>query len=433
MVREIPKLEDNHSDIGFFFLLIYTIALFIRPQEWVYTPDPFPVARIFLIFAFISYLIGHRPKFMGYQGWFLIAILFLIPVSGLRNYDLEEGFIEAQDFFIYSLLPFLLYAALAPSVKKQNWIFIVMALACVVMIHHGVSQKISPDGIGWSGELLSQGTRITFLGFFNDPNDLGMFFLMNIPLAYYLRSTTQNFFLRFCLYTLIISLLIGIYLTNSRGSLVGVMALLVTYVYFNYGKMKTIFMTLFMAPLAYVAMKLFRTIDADEASADGRIQAWYEGVQMFKWRPLVGIGKGGFVEEHGLTAHNSFVLVWAELGILGYILWFSTISLTIFNLIKTFSLDQEKYKGNKELINDIFLAKCLFFSFMGFLTTAFFLSRSYVVFLYVFLGISCALIVRVRKQVPELKEVENTALIFKIIGLGTLSLIGLYIIITLLL
>jgi O-antigen ligase len=192
-----------------------------------------------------------------------------------------------------------------------------------------------------------------------------------------------------------------------------------------------------MAPLAYVAMTMFRTIDSDESSADGRIQAWYEGLQMFKYRPVFGIGKGQFAEHHSLTAHNSFVLIWAELGVLGYCLWFLTISLTLTLLIKVFQLDKSKYEESKYeesklMLNDIFLAKCLFLSFIGYLTTAFFLSRSYIVFLYVFLGLSYALYRRVELQSEVLRLINIEALIVKLLGLSLLSLIGLYIIITIL-
>lgn len=435
MSREIPEQPDNHTNIGFFFLLLYTVALFIRPQEWSYTPDPFPVARIFLILAFISHLMMQRPKIFGHQGWLLVGIFLLIPLSGIRNHDLGEAIYQAQNFFIYSILPFILFASLAQTQKKQYWLFVVMAIACSVMIHHGISQKLSPIGEGWSGELLSQGTRITFLGFFNDPNDLGMFFLMNIPIVFYLRSVTQSGLLKFAYIALTIGLIAGIFLTNSRGSLVGLLSLLLAYYYFKYGKMKTIGVSVVLLPAVIFVMSKFRTIDSKEASADGRIQAWYEGVQMFKYRPLFGIGKGGFVEAHGLTAHNSYVLIWAELGLIGYTLWFMTIALTLFMLIKIFNLSKEKYQNKPEILNDIFLAKCLFFSFLGFLTTAFFLSRSYVVFLYVFLGISLAVYIRVKKQVPEIAEIEIEIkpLLPRIAGLGLLSLVGLYLIIVILL
>jgi O-antigen ligase len=432
MARELPEQPNSHTNIGFFFLLLYTVALFIRPQEWSYTPDPFPVARIFLILAFICHLTMQRPKIFGYHGMFLVGIFLLIPLSGIRNHDLGEAIYQAQNFFIYSILPIILFASLAQPQRKQYWVFVVMAIACAVMLHHGISQKLSPDGIGWSGELLSQGTRITFLGFFNDPNDLGMFFLMNIPILFYLRSVTKNGLLRLTYLALIVGLVAGIFLTNSRGSLVGFLALLLAYFYFRYGKMKTIFFTILFLPITFFIMSKFRTIDSEEGSADGRIQAWYEGIQMFKYRPLFGIGKGQFVEAHGLTAHNSYVLVLSELGLIGYTLWFTTICLTLFMLIKIFTLSKEKYQNKPDILNDIFLAKCLFFSFLGFLTTAFFLSRSYVVFLYVFLGISLAVYVRVKKHVPEIAEIEIKQILPRIVGLGLLSLIGLYVIIVIL-
>jgi len=432
MAREFPQEKENNSNAGFFFLLLYSVALFIRPQEWSFDPDPFPFARILLILAFIFYLLGQRPKVMGHQGWFLLFLFILIPLSGIRNYDLGEGIAQAQDFFIYGFLPFILFAGLVNTPKKQHWVFIIMLVACTVMLHHGLSQKASPEGMGWSGELLSQGTRITFLGFFNDPNDLSMFFIMNIPLAFYLRSLSTNFFIRNGLLLLSIGLVYGVYLANSRGGLIGLMALSLTYFYFKYGKIKTIFLTVVMAPLAYIAMTMFRTIDSNESSADGRIQAWYEGIQMFKYRPIFGIGKGQFAEHHSLTAHNSFVLIWAELGVLGYCLWFLTISLTLALLIKVFQLDKSKYEENKSILNDIFLAKCLFLSFIAYLTTAFFLSRSYIVFLYVFLGLSYALYRRTELQSEELKLINIKALTVKLLGLSLLSLIGLYIIITIL-
>jgi len=432
MTREFPQDKENNSNAGFFFLLLYSVALFIRPQEWSYTPDPFPFARVLLILAFIFYLLGQRPKVMGYQGWFLLMLFFLIPISGIRNYDLGEGIAQAQNFFIYGFLPFILFAGLVNTPKKQNWIFIIMLVACAVMLHHGLSQKASPDGMGWSGELLSQGTRITFLGFFNDPNDLSMFFIMNIPIAFYLRSLSNNFFIRHSLFLLSMGLVYGVYLANSRGGLVGLMFLSLAFFYFKYGKIKTIFITIIMAPLAYIAMSMFRTIDADESSADGRIEAWYEGIQMFKYRPIFGIGKGQFVDFHGLTAHNSFVLVWAELGVLGYSLWFLTISLTLMFLINIFNLDKSKYIKSKSMLNDIFLAKCLFFSFLGYLSTAFFLSRSYIVFLYVFLGLSYALFCRVKSIDKGLNNININQLTIKLAGLSMLSLIGLYIIITIL-
>ena len=63
-------------------------------------------------------------------------------------------------------------------------------------------------------------------------------------------------------------------------------------------------------------------LDAGESSAAGRVDAWYSGLEMFLQSPLFGIGPGLFADNNAnLTAHNSFVLVMAEMGLVGYTIW----------------------------------------------------------------------------------------------------------------
>jgi hypothetical protein len=58
--------------------------------------------------------------------------------------------------------------------------------------------------------------------------------------------------------------------------------------------------------------------------------------------------------------------------------------------------------------------KTLFFSMIGFLVTGFFLSRSYTVILFVFLGMTIASHIRLTKLMPELgKECFNTSVVFR--------------------
>src|SRR3546814_13539640 len=59
-------------------------------------------------------------------------------------------------------------------------------------------------------------------------------------------------------------------------------------------------------------------LDAGEFSAYGRIESWYDGIQMFLANPVIGVGVGNFTAHTWLTDHTSFVLVLAETGIVGY-------------------------------------------------------------------------------------------------------------------
>jgi len=434
-----PLVRASDSNLGFFFLIIYTAAIFIRPQEWSADSLEFPVIRIFIIIAFLAYIFTQKPKFFGVQGWCLIGLTFVIILSGLTNGWLSGGFISANDFIISSIIPFILYSSLIFNTKKLEYTFIVFLLATVFMLHHGYSQVNSPLGIGWSGNALSQGTRITYLGFFNDPNDLGMFFVMNIPIIFYFFKKTNNFFIKASMLLLFTLILWGIYKTNSRGTLLGCLSLGGLYLLFRYGKTKALGIFVLLIPLVFVVMNQFRTIDSEEESANQRVESWYVAVVLFKSKPLFGIMKGNFTEHHHLTAHNSYALIMAELGAVGYVLWFTFIFYTLFKLLAIkmgrLTIRESKLKKWQEIKDDYQLqASTLMYSLFGFCVTAFFLSRGYVIVLFIFIGIASSIIHHVESEYceAEILKKDNLVLIKRSVFFGLLSLIGLYFVVKIL-
>jgi len=431
MKNRKPTEIENNSSFAFFFLLLYSIAIFLRPQEWSLAIAEYPIARYMLILAFFGYLLFQKPKIWGPPGWLLIALLLTIILSGLRNGSFENAYYEAYTFCLYNLLPFILFSGLVNTQRRNIWVFMIIIFATTVMVQHGYTQVNDIDGLGWAGSQ-TIGGRITYLGFFKDPNDLGTIFLMTIPLLVYLTHLSKSKVLKLTYFTLICILLYGIMLTNSRGALLGFLSLMITYFYLRYGKIKTFLLLLASLPIVLILMSKFRSIDSKEESAYGRIEAWYEGIQMLKFRPLFGVGRSNFTEHHILTAHNSEVQIMAELGIIGYSLWFVLIALTVFMLFKIFSTDKKEYEDQPEVLSDILLAKCLFFSFVAFIVTALFLSHAYSIYLYVYIGLSWALYYRTIKANPELTIANFSVLIRNLFLIAFSSLFGLYVIITIL-
>src|SRR5262249_27433825 len=62
--------------------------------------------------------------------------------------------------------------------------------------------------------------------------------------------------------------------------------------------------------------------EADSSSLE-RLDLLYEGMDLIRSYPLSGVGVGQFVDHAygGMTAHNSYVLAAAELGLPGSLLW----------------------------------------------------------------------------------------------------------------
>src|SRR5262249_5807368 len=119
------------------------------------------------------------------------------------------------------------------------------------------------------------------------------------------------------------------------------------------------------------------TAPLDEA-ASGRVTAWTEGLEMLKSRPLLGVGFGQFSDYHELTAHNSFVLCFAETGTLGYFFWMGLLIVTFVELRSVTRLEGDD-SGHHDLRH---VAYALELSLCGFVTAAFFLSRTFIPMLY---------------------------------------------------
>jgi O-antigen ligase len=131
-------------------------------------------------------------------------------------------------------------------------------------------------------------------------------------------------------------------------------------------------------------------MDAGEEYAAGRVDAWYTALQMFQQRPFTGVGFGLFTEYNDLTAHNSWLLVLAELGLPGYVLWYCAIALSMQQLWRIAHADGQPLDTSVQnlsaVADDRLFATALFYSGVGILVTAFFLSRSYSVLLFLFWG-----------------------------------------------
>src|SRR6185503_3560738 len=122
------------------------------------------------------------------------------------------------------------------------------------------------------------------------------------------------------------------------------------------------------------------------ASTEERYEAWATGIQMFRDSPLFGVGNGQFVEHHYLTAHNSYVLALAELGLVGMFLWGAVLYLTV----KIPLVALIRYHGREEAAVARAWALGLLSALGGLLVGIFFLSFSWHLVFWAYVGLSGA-------------------------------------------
>jgi O-antigen ligase len=284
---------------------------------------------------------------------------------------------------------------------------------------------------------LSQGTRIQYVGIFNDPNDLGMLFVMCLPMAFYLSSRGGWLGLkRLFWWTAIVLLVWGCYLTNSRGTLLALVAMLGVYVWRTRGVVMAALMGVGALGGLMMLPSRLQEMEVSEASAMGRVESWYEGIQMFIGSPVFGIGAGGYSDLHELTAHNSFVLVLAETGIIGFTIWLAIVGycfrmmLAIVergdDIIDDVPLEVPDEVALKDWKTDKALSLCLLLSLTGFFTAAFFLSRSYVVILYLLVALVVGHYTRMRATYPSLPVFSLEKDLIRWPSYAVIGVIGLY-------
>lgn len=441
----------------FIAMMLYLLLVLIRPQDYPAMIDSvgLPLQPIMLITAAGFWLLSPRKHFDAPQYPLLLMFFGVMLVSHVFN-GWIGGAIEQVGKFAPVVLAFAVFANGLDRRSRVLKIMATFALCAAVLAVHGIEQR--QTGLGWTGVEMSQGTRIQYVGIFNDPNDLGLLFVACIPMAAYLSSRGGLLGLRRLFWLVITGVLVyGVYLTDSRGALLALLAVMGVHVW----QRKGVFVAGALGAMAVAVLlalpSRFSEIDAEEESAQGRIESWYEGLQMFQGHPVFGVGPDMYTDYNPLTAHNSFVLILAETGIIGYTLWLAFV-VYCFRMMWTGSRPHpmpawdEQGDGDPET-DDIemdfiemdfealdarieegrAIAMTLLLSLIGFFIAAFFLSRSYVIILYLLTALVVAHYADIRRDDPDLPRfaLADDALLWPAVGVG--SAIFLYIVVKVLL
>lgn len=168
--------------------------------------------------------------------------------------------------------------------------------------------------------------RVRYRGILQDPNELAMVLAIGLPFAFAFRERKPSLSRTLVLLAIIGITGVCIVFTRSRGGQLVLAAVLATYFVKKRGFRGAIVAAILAAPVLLLGGR-----SGEEASQSTveRAEAWYEGLQMFRESPLFGVGYDQFQQRYYLTAHNSFVLSLAELGLVGLLLFVANVYLSL--------------------------------------------------------------------------------------------------------
>ncbi len=388
------------SRIPYYLASIYVGLYFIRPFEWQGALYGIPLLQILgvmiLIVLGFEGLTGRLKFFETGSDLMFIGFICSIFLSQLFS-DWPGGVVSV----VQKMLPvvagyFIIRRSLdSKSAVKQFIVMLSLILAFIGyegwrqyttgMSHGGMTPYSEGQTVEGENEISTHISRIRWYGVFNDPNDLALGLVIIVPFLLE-RLIRKEYLLPLIT---IIPVIIALYFTNSRGGMLACAVGIASFYILKFRSKRSALIALLLAStLLVLGPSRMGGFSSDDESANGRIESWYQGYQMLKTHPVLGVSMNRYTDYNELTAHNSFILVLAELGIVG-VFFFTGMFYFPFKWLVI------RLKSPYGITNDDWGVVCATFgSLISLMTAMFFLSRSYVMLPYLVLALILSTIQR---------------------------------------
>jgi O-antigen ligase len=332
--------------MGLVLTILYIVLTIISPSQfgpaWANYHALMYLAVITALFS-LPNVLSRSSLFSSVQSHLLLAFIFIVSFSQIANHWLG-GALQAWLAFLPSTAVFFFIVANVTTVHRLKIVTLATVAACLGLVAEafcGYYAGFLDDTFVLkthvdAGQLVEQLPRLRAVGLLNDPNDFSQ--ILIIALALLFVAWRQGRLVSNAVFVLAPSaaLLWAIYLTHSRGALIGLAVLVLMAGYKRIGKVPALVLSgIFGLGLMALDFTGGRAIDPS-AGAD-RLELWAEGLEAFKHSPIFGIGFGK-IDLGGHTAHNSFVLPLVELGIIGATIFVALLVTTTLDLNRLIAL-----------------------------------------------------------------------------------------------
>jgi hypothetical protein len=399
-----PRPSDRTNSLGFSLFLLVNAVLLIRPAEIVPELLGLPIYEVVilacLVFSLPAVLRLLEPSSLARQP-ITVCVLALFPavvLSHVAHFNLlgaREGAIDFCKIVIYYLL--LLANVSSPARLRQflAWLvgLIVVLTALAILQYHHVIDIPSLTELQQREILEETREEITLIrlrstGIFNDPNDLCLILVTAAWISSY-RIASFNEGLPRLLWLAPLGLFgYALMLTQSRGGFLALLAGVVVLLRSRFGWWKTGLLGGLVLPILFLLFAGRQTtidIGNRNDTSQSRIQLWSEAIQLFKERPVFGIGKNEFNEATGQVVHNSFLHSFTELGFAGGTMFLGSFCCAGWMLGRLASTNNRGTNPTLDRFRPFLLAIVASYA-MSLMS----LSRSYVVITYLILGLVTA-------------------------------------------
>ncbi len=321
----------------YFGLILYLLLFLLRPAE-TYTVLA-PLRLEFLLGGALIVIVLMKNKWqfgtlripnspLNSRGILLLGALFL-SLLGSACTDCTIGVITMMS----KLGVFYLLIILTIDTRLKLIVFFMFFVSANIYMAGQILNEFA-SGVfqDYSGLARTAGGNSAIDNF----NGIAITMNSIIPFIYYLMLHYETRWKKIAMALMLAVSIITLVLTGSRGGLLGFLTLIGIFWYRSQQKLVTGAALAFILIVGWFSiednrrdryMSILSSQEQRDESAQGRLDAWVDGLFLFAEKPLTGVGAGAFawarVTKFGvyLQPHSMYVQILAELGIIGAVLY----------------------------------------------------------------------------------------------------------------
>jgi O-antigen ligase len=338
-----------------------------------------------------------------------VVVLFLswIALSQIWAEDSGQALTAFSRLALNAILFLIVFTAVRTPKQVIGVVVAFIAGACIDAIYGLLSTPAATE----------DPSRLT--GSIDDPNGLATVLMASLALSLGLAAAVRRVPIA-RLAVLGVAALCGaaILLTGSRSGLIALGVALAAFIVVGSrwrGRIVVLALVLMVAGVGfyrYAASPTLRSHVSSVGSGEARLDLWTVGWRMVEHNPVHGVGAGNFpvssvhyLLEPGAidrsdsfigtpqVAHNTYLELWAELGIVGLMLFLLVAGLCLLSALRAARVFARQGDVPMEMI-----ARALFVALAGFLAAAFFVSREYAKDGWLLLGLAPAILAVARSR-----------------------------------
>ncbi|PIP34694.1 hypothetical protein COX21_01555, partial [Candidatus Falkowbacteria bacterium CG23_combo_of_CG06-09_8_20_14_all_41_10] len=372
------KLGKLHFQevVGMLIEITYLTVFFTVPLAMAFflaTDNVFELNKIVLFRSLVYILFSltlikalfwpSQRKFSLRYLWLVLALLIFGALSLFFSVDSANSYYGLSDrqqgyrsLLFYAWWFFLLFYNLAATdnlEKKLSRIFWVIMGASFLVSLYAILQILGIDFIAWTEPPFVTLRATSTLG---QPNFLGSYLLLVMPLTIYGLIKYRHFWRRFILALLLPMQFITLIITESRAAWLGLLGALILLAGWNLSRfwpkisaskkrglilisvLAAITFFLALSQSSYVADRFKSSVDLKHGSVSARLNFWSGAVKSIWEKPWLGYGwenqgiefikyyqvnwaESGFVNASTNRAHNVILDILLAVGIIGLIFY----------------------------------------------------------------------------------------------------------------